>query len=270
MTDSERLDLDQPRLLRALFRDTLRIYFRNIGVFAAIGVAVVLPAEAIVSGVGLQRFSSGFDTERPVGAELMSPAVQALVTAPLIAAMVVAVVLTLAKGERPRAWKAIQSGLDHFAAVFVPVIAGLAAEALAALVLVVPLALAVESFLVPTLVIPIILAVRWYFAPQAVVAGGERGIKALRASWDLTAGSGWRVFGTLFLGFLAFSWAATLVATPVLAGARSADSGALIVAFNVIWQSLALPAIALFATLLYYDVRARKRSAGYLGGSDRA
>jgi hypothetical protein len=270
LSEPERLELDHPRLLGTLFRDTLRIYFRHMGVFAAIGLAVVLPAEAIVSGIGLERFSSGFDVNRPVGAELMSPAVQALVMGPLIAAMVVTMVLTLAKGERPRAGKTIQAGLDRFAAVFVPVLAGLALEALAVLVLVVPLALAVESFLVPTLVIPIILAVRWYFAPQAVVAGGERGTKALRASWDLTGGSSWRVFGTLVLGYLAFSWIATLLATPVLAGARSADSGTLIVAFNVIWQSLALPAIALFATLLYFDVRARRRGAGHLGGSDRA
>jgi hypothetical protein len=261
LTERERLELEQPRLFRYLFRDTLRLYFRHFGTFVAIGLAVVLPAEAIVSGIGLKRFSSDFDVDRPLAAELMSPAVQALVTAPLIAAMVLFVLLGLEKGERPRAGRAIQSGLDRFAAVFVPVIAGLAVEALAVLVLVVPLAVAVESALVPTLVIPIVLAVRWYFAPQVVVAGGARGTGALRASWELTAGSGWRVLGTIVVGYLAFTWAATLLATPVLAGARSADSGALIVAFNVVWQSLAMPAIAVFGALLYYDLRARRRVA---------
>ncbi len=259
MTEPARLDLDHPRKLGALFRDTLRIYFRHFNTFVAIGVTVVLPAEAIVSGIGLERFSSGFDVERPLGAELMAPAVQALVIAPLVAAMIVTVVTGLAAGERPRAGKAIQSGLDRFAAVFVPVIAALAVEALVVLVLVVPLAIAVESALVPTIVIPIILAVRWYFAPQAVVAGGERGTRALRASWDLTAGSGWRVLGTVIVGYLAFTWVATLLATPILAGARSADSGTLIVVFSVFWQTLAMPAIALYATLLYYDLRARRR-----------
>ena len=261
MTEPERLDLDQPRRLRALFRDSLRLWFRHFNTFVAIGLAVVLPAEAVVSGVGLGRFSSGFDAELPVGAQAVSPAVQALVIAPLVAAMVVTLVLGLAAGERPRAGAAIQAGLDRFATVFVPVIAALAIEALTVLVLVVPLALALESLLVPTLAIPIVLAVRWYFAPQAVVAGGERGTKALRASWDLTAGSGWRVLGTLLLGYVAFSWAATLLASPILAGARSADSGALIVAFNVVWQTLAMPAIALFGTLLYFDLRARRRGA---------
>jgi hypothetical protein len=257
----ESLDLDHPRLLGTLFRDTLRIWWRHIGVFTAIGLAVVLPAEAIVRGVGLGQFSSGWNTDRALGAELMPQAVQTLVSAPLIAAMVVTIVLGLAKGEKPRAGASIQSGLDRFAAVFVPVLAALAVEILAVLVLVVPLAIAVESALVPTLVVPIVLAVRWYFVPQAVVAGGERGLRALRASWDLTAGSSWRVFGTLVLGYIAFAWVATLIGTPVLAGARSADSGALVVVFNVIWQTLALPAIALFATLLYFDVRARGRGA---------
>ena len=259
MTEPERFDLEQPRLLRFLFRDTLRIWWRHVGVFVAIGVAVVLPAEAIVRGVGLRQFSSGWDTERPLGAELMPQAVQSLVSAPLIAAMVVSALLALSKGERPRARAAIQSGLDRFAAVFVPVGAALAVQALSVLILVVPLAIAVASALVPTLVIPIFLAVRWYFAPQAVVAGGARGLKALRASWDLVAGSGWRVFGTLILGYLAFAWAATLIASPVIAAARAADSGALLIAFHVVWQTLALPAIAVFGTLLYYDLRARGR-----------
>lgn len=257
MTEPERLELEQPRLLRFLFRDTLRIYFRHFATFVVIGFAIVLPAEAIVSGIGLKRFSSGFDVDRPLAAELMSPAVQALVTAPLIAAIVVTVLIGLSRGDQPRARSAIQAGLDRFAAVFVPVIAAIAVEALAVLVLVVPLAVAVESALVPTLVIPIVLAVRWYFAPQAVVAGGARNLKALRASWDLTAGSGFRVFGTIVLGYLAFTWASTLLATPVIAVARSADSGALVVAFNVVWQTLSMPAIAVFVTLLYYDLRAR-------------
>ena len=260
MTDPARLDLDQPRRLGALFSDTLRLWFRHFNTFVAIGVVVVLPAEAIVSGIGLKRFSSGFDVDRPLGAELMAPAVQALVTAPLIAAMIVTVVAALAAGERPRAGAAIQSGLDRFAAVFVPVIAALAVEALAVIVLVIPLAVAVGSALVPTLAIPILLAVRWYFAPQVVATGADRGMRALRASWDLTAGFGWRVLGTIVVGYLAFTWVATLLATPVLAGARSADSGTLIVAFNVIWQTLAMPAIALYATLLYHDLRARRRA----------
>ena len=261
MTDPAPLDLDQPRRLGALFRDTLRIYFKHFNTFVAIGLAVALPAEAIVSGIGLKRFSSGFDVDRPLAAELMSPAVQALVTAPLIAAMVVTIVTGLAAGEQPRAGRAIQAGLDRFAAVFVPVIAALAIEALAVIVLVVPLAVAIESVLVPTLVIPIILAVRWYFAPQVVVVAGERGLRALRASWDLTAGFSWRVLGMVVLGYLAFTWVATLLATPILAGARSADSGALIVAFNVFWQTLAMPAIALYGALLYFDLRARRRGA---------
>lgn len=261
MTETEPLDLDGPRRFSRLFADTLRLFFRHLATFLAIGVAVVLPAEAIVRGIGLGHFSSGFDADRPLAAELMPQAVQSLVSAPLIAAMIVTVVLGLAQGDPPRAGRAIQAGLDRFRAVFVPVILAIALEALAVLVLVVPLALAVESAIVPTLVVPIYLAVRWYFAPQAVVAGGERNTRALRASWDLTAGSGLRVFALIVLSYLAFTWSATLLAAPVIALARSADSGALVVLFHVAWQALAIPAITLFGTLLYFDLRARRRGA---------
>jgi len=42
--------------------------------------------------------------------------------------------------------------------------------------------------------------------------------------------------------------------------ARSADSGALVVAANVVSESLATPAIAILGTLLYFDLRNRRRA----------
>jgi len=259
-TAPERLELDQPRTLGPLLSDSLRIYWRNLPRFFAIGLAVVLPAEAIVSGVGLGMFGSGYRSDRPLGADLMPQVVQLLVTTPLIAAICVYALLDLAEERRPAVRSAIQRGLDRFAAVFVPVAAAVACEAAAVFLLVVPLALAVSSALVPTIVIPIALAVRWYFAPQAVVIGNARRLDALRASWELTRGSAWRVFGTLVLAYVALLWTAGLISVPLIAAARSADSGALVVAANVLAESLAAPAIAILATLLYYDLRARSRT----------
>jgi hypothetical protein len=260
LTDPQPLDLDRPRALGALLSDSLRLYFRHFVRFLAIGLAVVLPAELIVSGVGLGMLGSGFHTDRPLAAELMPQVVQVLVTTPLIAAMVVYALLDLADARRPSVRRAIQSGLDVFAPVFVPVLAAVASEALATLLFVVPLALAVRSLLVPTLAIPILLAVRWYFAPQLVVVGGARRLAALRGSWDLTRGYGWRVFGTLALAYFALLWVGALAAVPLYVVARSADSGALVVAANVVSESLATPAIAILGTLLYFDLRNRRRA----------
>jgi hypothetical protein len=260
LTEPKRLRLDQPRTLGPLLSDSLGIYMRNFLRFFAIGVAVVVPAEAIVSGVGLGMFGADYRTERPLGAELMPQVVQLLVTTPLIAAICVYALLDLAEERRPAVRGAIQQGLDRFGAVFVPVAVAVAIEAAAVFLFVVPLALAVSSALVPTIVIPIALAVRWYFAPQAVVIGNESRIAALRASWELTRGSAWRVFGTLLLAYVALLWTAGLISVPLIAAARSADSGALVVAANALAESLAAPALAILSTLLYYDLRARRRA----------
>jgi hypothetical protein len=260
LTAPRRLDLDQPRTFGALLSETLGLYFRNFLRFVALGLAVIVPAEAIVSGVGLGMFGAGYSSHRPLAADLMPEVVQVLVTTPLIAAMTLFALLDLAAEQRPSARRAIQRGLDSFAAVFVPVAAAVGTELLLTLLFVVPLALAVSSAFVPTLVIPFALAVRWYFVPQAVVHGGSRRLAALRASWELTRGSAWRVFGIVALAYIALLWAAGLVSLPLVAAAKSADSGALVVAANVVAQALAAPAIAILSGLLYFDLRARSRA----------
>jgi len=42
-------------------------------------------------------------------------------------------------------------------------------------------------------------------------------------------------------------------------GARSADSGALLVVSGIFSQTLAAPALAIVSALFYYDLRARAR-----------
>jgi hypothetical protein len=254
------LDLSRPRELGELFRDALRLYAANFGRFLAIGAAVVIPTELIVSGVGLGQLSSGFDDKQPVAANAVPLMVQALVTTPLIVAMTVHLLLDLAAGRPARLRVAAQSGLDAFAPLFLPVLATIACEALVTLVVVVPLVLLANSALVPALVIPLMLAVRLYFVPQAVVAGGARRVAALRASWELTRGFGWRVFGTVILGYIGFGLVAQLAGTPLLSAAKSADSGALVLASRVVAETLAAPAVALLSALLYFDLKARRAS----------
>jgi hypothetical protein len=261
LTAPESLDLTKPRTLGPLLSDSLGIWFRHLLRFSVIGFVVVAPAEAIVSGVGLEQFGAGYDASPGLAASMIPLAVQGLVTAPLIVAMTVLMLDDMAGGEKPSALRAIQKGLEAFGPVFVPVLASIAVEILATLVLVVPLALALGFAFPPTIIVPLILAVRWYFAPQAVVVGGARGLQALRDSWELTRLPAWRVAGIVLLTLVVFQTVGGLLVTPIVALARSLDSGAILVGADVIGQTLYAPAIAIVVTLLYHDLRARKRAA---------
>jgi hypothetical protein len=258
--DPPPLDLTRPRTLGVLLTDSIRLYFQNFAKLLAIAAAVVVPAELIVSGVGLGRLSGRASDAGPVAAQLISLGVQLLVTTPLVVAMTIYFLLDLRDGRQPGLRRAIQSGLDVFAALFVPVLVAVACEALIAAVLVLPLALAVSTQFLVLMLVPLALAVRWYFTAQSVVVRNERGLGALRASWELTRGDGWRVAGIVLLGSLLFGAAAGIAGSPLAGAAKSADSGPLALAATIVVETLAAPALALLSTLLYFDVNARKRA----------
>jgi hypothetical protein len=261
LTEPERLDLSKPRTLGPLLSESVRIYFRHFGLFMLVGFAIVAPAEAIVSGVGLEQFSSPVDTSPELAETLIPLAVRTLVTTPLIAAICAYVLLDLSDGKPPSARRAIQSGLDAFVPVFIPVVMAIAVEVLLTLTLVVPLAIALDYPFVPTILVPLFFAVRWYFAPQSVVVGKARNTGALRDSWELTRAQGWRVAGIVLVAFLVFGVASGLLATPIQAAAVSAESGVLAVAADVFSQTLAAPALAIVSALFYFDLRARQRAS---------
>jgi hypothetical protein len=115
-----------------------------------------------------------------------------------------------------------------------------------------------EAATIITVIGPIILVVRLYLVPQVVVAEGKRGPDALRASWELTRGFGLRVAGLLVVAILLFQLAGGLIATPIGAIARAADSAALALAATTVGETLAFAPIAIFAALLYFDLLSRK------------
>jgi hypothetical protein len=243
-------DLERPRDLGSLLRDGLRFYFQNFWRMLVIGALVVVPAQLIVSGIGLGQLSKGFDASPSTAEQVIPPVLTVLVITPLITAMCTYALL----GEG----QAIQRGLDVFAAIFWPVLIALAIEALVAAVVVVPLAVAAGSAAVPTLLIPLYLLIRWYFVPQAVVVDDERGPGALRASWELTRGFTLRVVGVIFVSGLLLVLAGNVLVSPLYALAKSADSGALQLAGSIVGEVVTAPALALIAALLFFDLRARR------------
>jgi hypothetical protein len=241
VTDPERLELAKRRELSELIGDTLDIYKSNFGTLVAIAAAVVVPVQLIVAGIGLEELTAGYKPDPSTAERLIPIFVSFLVIAPLIAAATIGVLRDLSKGEQPRFGRSLQLGLDAFAPIFGAVV--LAALGIGAgLLLIVP---------------GIYIAVRLAFVAQAVVIDDKRGPDALRATWELTLGSWWRVFATILTANLIALLPASVVLLPLEALAKTADREAIVLAGRILTEVLTAPFVALISTLLFFDLRAR-------------
>jgi hypothetical protein len=238
------IELERPRDAGALLRDSIVVYFRHFWTFLALGALVVVPSELIVSGVGLEQLTSGYD-DTPTFAEAAIPAVVSyLVVAPLITAICVYALQSVAAGGSPGAREAIVRGFESFSPIFFAVL-------LAAL----------GTLLGAVLIVPgVYLFVRWYFVPQAVVLEGARGAGALRASGRLVEGAWWRTLGLIFLVNVVAVLFVFVLNAPFAAAAESADRALWALIGEIVGSSLVQPFGALYSTLLYFDLKARKRA----------
>jgi hypothetical protein len=100
--------------------------------------------------------------------------------------------------------------------------------------------------------------VRWYFVPQAVVIDGARGRVALTRSGELVDGFWWRTFGLVVLANVAVTIPGFILLTPFTEIASSTDRAVWALVGTAIATSITTPFVALYSTLLYYDMRARK------------
>jgi hypothetical protein len=239
------ITLEQTRDLGALLRDSLSVYLRHFGTFLALGALVVVPAELIVGGIGLEQLTSGYDSSPGLAATAIPAAVAYLVVAPLVTAICVFALRSVAGGGSPGARGAIVKGFECFTPIFFAVL-------LAALGIVLGLIVIVPG---------IFLFVRWYFVPQAVVLEGARGAGALRASGRLVAGVWWRTFGMIVLVNVVALLVALLLGAPFTAAANATDRAIWALAGEIVAASVVQPFAALFSTFLYYDLRERQRAA---------
>jgi hypothetical protein len=243
VTEAPRLDLLRPRNVGDLFRDAFNSYVRHFSAFVAIGAAVVIPVELVVSGLGLGELSGGYPPSG-TGAELgVSLAEGYLLVGPLVTAMVIHALLAVADGRRPRPGPAIVSGLEAFRPIFMAVIIGAAGVILGFIALIIP---------------GVWVFVRWYFAPQAVVVDGRRNVGALERSAELVSGSWWRVFGVIIFATIAVGIPGTVIEVPFNLWANSADSSAIWLIGQMVASTLTAPFEALMLTLLYFDLLARR------------
>jgi hypothetical protein len=236
------IELERPRDTGALLRDTFTVYRRHFWTFLAIGAIVAVPSELIVSGVGLEQLSAGYDATPSFAEAAIPGAVSFLVVAPLITAICVFALNSVAAGNSPRARESLIKGFELFTPLFFAVV-------LAALGIALGLLLIVPG---------IYLFVRWYFVPQVVVLESMRGPDALQASARFTQGAWWRCFALVLLVNVVALLAALVLAAPFSAAAESSDRAVWSMIGQMVAASITQPFGALYSTLLYFDLRSRR------------
>lgn len=243
-----RLTLAQPRDITALFRDSLRVYGRHAGVFILLSAAVVVPVHVVVEGIGLERLSGPYDSTPTIAEAAVPTVVGFLVVMPIITAICIHALRSIAAGARPGAGEAFVYGFEAFTPLF-----------FAVLIAAVGIAAGLLLFILPG----VYLAVRWFFVPQAVVIDGARGVDALRESGNVVSGFWWRTFGLVVMINLAAALPALLITAPFTGIAANTDDAIWSLVGTICAESVTAPFVALFSTLLYYDLRARRAPAAY-------
>lgn len=231
--------LRQRRDVGAIVRDAFSLYGAHAGRLLAVALAVVVPVDVIVLGIGLGQLSGPYDASPSTGAQVLEIAVTGLVTTPLVTAMVIEVLRT----EKPSAGRAIQAGLDVFPHLLVVMI--LYAAALIA---------GLAVFILPG----IYVGIRLLFGIQTVVLERRRGPAALRRSWELTAGAFGRTLGVYLVVVVGVAVAGALIGLPLAAAASGANSAFLGLLGAMLSQVVVAPFVAIATTLLYFDLAERR------------
>jgi hypothetical protein len=235
-----RIDLSRQRAWGELLAATIEVFRRHANVLLTLSLVLVTPATLLVDGVWGGALADGVDANPSVASQGVSAGLSGFVILPLVTAATALIVRGLGRAEAPpEVGGALRTGLRAFPRVLAAVIAYVALV-LAGFVL----------FVIPG----IWLAVRCYFAAQAAALDELGPAAALRRSSDVVRGAWWRTAGCLLATGLLFG-----IGGSIVVGALGATgSGALYVAGITIVESVVVSLTAIFATLLFYDLRVRR------------
>jgi hypothetical protein len=237
------LQLREARDVGALFRQSLQVFVAHAWLFILLSAAVVFPVELVVEGIGLEMLTSSYDESPPLVESAVPTVVGFLVMTPIITAICIYALQSIAAGARPSPGEVFVAGFEAFTPLFGAVVLAALGIALGFLALIVP---------------GVYLAVRWYFVPQAVVIEGARGPAALTRSGQVVEGFWWRTFGLVLLANLAVAIPGFVLLAPFTAIAASTDEAVWALVGTILATSVTTPFVALFSTLLYYDLLARR------------
>lgn len=237
-----RLALAQPRTPGELIAETFSVFRAHATVFFTMSLALVAPVTIVIDGVWGRALADGADAKIPQAATLTAVLLQVVVIAPIAIALHAACLAAMARGEEPHARAALRAASP-------PLARSVAAVALAS----VGIGLGLLLLIVPGLY----LAVRWYFVAVAATVEDAGPRAALGRSAQLVQDRWWFTCGRILLAAVAFG----LVALVGQIVAVLTGSGFLFVSVLAITQAVALSLSAIFAVLLFHDLRARRDGA---------
>lgn len=238
MREAPRLNLDVPRDAGDLIATTLTVFARHALLFLSVTLVVVLPFGVLVTGVWAGGLAGGADADVPV-APAVAIAVLSLLMPVLVTALHVVVVQGLGEGRVPTVRQALRMAAPSFPR--------------ASAAVVVYSVLTFGGFIL--LVVPgIWVLVAGYFATQTAVMERRGPLAAFRRSSELVEDRWWRTAGTLLLGLVLLS----VVFIPVGWAIDTVESGVAYVLLSTLVQVLEMSLTALFGTLMYFSLRARK------------
>jgi hypothetical protein len=232
-------ELERPRDLGELLRDSFALLAGRPLAFLAVGLIFAVPIELVVSGVGLEQLTSPYEKKiQPVEA-----AVGALSSYVLTTPLITAACALLIGGAAPTAGRAAMRAVE-----------GSTPLLLAAIVSAIGVAVGLFFLILPGLY----LVVRWFFFPQAVALEDRRGVDPLRRSGELTDGHWFRAAGVILLANLIGFLPGAALALPFGALAMSSDREWPILVGQTLGESISAPLVAAIATVLFFDLRARQ------------
>ncbi len=222
-----------------LLREAFELYRGNVRLVLAVTVPVVIVVTGLTA-LGLGELGARVNPAPPPRDAYVDFAVSELVTGPLITAILARLVLLKRRGEAVNATDLVADALELFPAVLLVIITWLLVAFCG-----------FAFFFLPGAYI----FVSWYFVVQAVVIDGDRGFAPIRRSALLVRGHWWQSAG---IG--AAFWLASLVPQVVIVYAltpvaRSANSYAIVVVAAALASVIALPFLAIGATLYYLELR---------------
>jgi hypothetical protein len=243
---SRQLELARRRDVTALFRDALVTYWSHLWTFLLLSATIVVPVELVVQGIGLEQLTAGYDSKLTTAETVITALVTFLLITPLVTAMCIYTLRQLAEGGRPAPRQALVAGFEAFTPLFFAVLIAAAGIALGLVALVLP---------------GIYLFVRWFFVPQAVVLEGDKGTAALVRSSAMTQGFWWRTLALVVLAQIATFVPTLLLGAPFTSIAESSDRAVWALVGTMITETVTAPFVAIFATLLWFDLGTRRTAA---------
>lgn len=239
--EAREIDLDVPRDVGELVGATFTLFGRHALLFLSVTLLVVAPMVVLVDGVWGRVLTDGPDASIPAGA-LAAGFVLTIAAPVLVTALHAGIVWALGNGGALTVREGLRVGVRRFpvavvGTVFYTLLAGIG----------------FLFFIVPGIWVVVI----GYFVAQAAVLERAGPIGAFEFSVALVRGRWWPTFGALALGWLLFTLTNGIARIAV---GSTVESGVLFILLATLLDTVSYSLTALFGTLLYFSLRARRAS----------